>query len=188
MTRTHTPHRGLRNFHLFLSVLALVLIGLNVRFTVYLNERLNALSEKRRLASHDQLSAAYREITCWLLIPTVAMFLMYLILAIGRPRLNMSLHSACRVIYGLAIAGCVLYMPAKLLDDQRTVYTVMTENALELTSFADVYFCKGFNGISSESLFCQLSLSRDILSFLAGLLMVAELVVAHLVGDINKKV
>ncbi|KAG0028754.1 hypothetical protein BGZ81_004439 [Podila clonocystis] len=119
---------------------------------------------------------------------------MSLILAVDRPRLNnQRLHTVCRVVFSLVlVAGLVLY-PAVMIDSQvqfsklkeaRYLSRGYTDNPF---TFEKTYFCSADFMSTSEDVLrnCRVRVSRDMLSIIAAFLVVVELVVAGVLGDIG---
>ncbi|KAG0083697.1 hypothetical protein BGZ93_001650 [Podila epicladia] len=182
----------LRSLHLFLAAFGVILIVLNASLISWATPERSVFS--------DAQSDLFSRISASLLVPNVAMVLMYLTLAIGRVRFSSQVnHSLCRVLFSLAIAVGLLYFHSAYLDmkvQQQKVleYIAQFRERAPPRSLADNYFCvlgdvsdvpaavieHALNG-------CRTFVSSSVLSFFAAFMVVVELVVASRSGDIGEE-
>ncbi|KAF9315559.1 hypothetical protein BG003_002912 [Podila horticola] len=182
----------LRFFHLLLAALGVILIVLNATLV-------NWATPLRSVISNAQIDV-FSRLSASLLVPDVAMVLMYLVLALGHPRLSSQFnHSLCRIIFSLAIAVGLLYFHSAYLDalvqqHNLNVYFADEDERIALRSVADDYFCvlgdvRGIPAILVEHALnvCRVRTSSSVLSFIAAFMVVVELFVASRRGDIGEK-
>ncbi|KAF8985505.1 hypothetical protein BGZ52_010526 [Haplosporangium bisporale] len=133
-----------------------------------------------------------------LLVPDIAMVLMYLVLAAGRPRLSSQFnHSLCRVLFSLALAVGLLYYPSSFLDalvQKHKLLDIISGNKRSrYFTLEEEYFCDfGDFSVSRGSIdhvlmVCQVHVSSNVLSFFAAFMVVVELFLASRRGDIGEK-
>lgn len=127
------------------------------------------------------------------LMPCLDMFVMYLLLSVGRPRLRSRIsHSVCRVVFSLALIAGLLYWPWSNiqfgLEFEETVRQMPEPGPFSGYAFRGTYFCTALSIISSREFhsYCQTNLSIDMISLIAAVLVVVELVTAYRVGDIGR--
>ncbi|KAG0341967.1 hypothetical protein BG000_007415 [Podila horticola] len=192
---TSQPARPLQPRHLFLAALGVVLLGLNATMIGW-------VERARGAVTLEPLSGTYAS----LLVPDVAMVLLYLVLANGRPRLsNQSHHTRCRILSSLALAVGLLYYPSAYLDAQvqarslasRYVYSNDRSSRLIIfsRSLAEDYFCIGEevswgrpkSVVNAVLNVCRVHASSGVLSFLAAFMVVLELFLARRRDDIGEK-
>ncbi|KAG0357706.1 hypothetical protein BG005_003193 [Podila minutissima] len=184
-------HRGLRAFRLFLAFLGLVILGLNTQMIVRLENGYNSMTPEQR--ADAEIDPSFREDYAKLLTPCLGLVIMFFILAVGRPRLNnQRLHTVCRVLFSLALAASLAYFPAVTIDSlarftKRAEANYLSRGGTDYPfTFEKLYFCSNdFNEVGLRD--CQIKVSRDMLSFIAAFLVVVELVVAGVVGDIGTR-
>jgi hypothetical protein len=193
MSDNNKPHRGLRAYRLFLAFLGLNVLGLNIRWIVWNEKARNIVSPydtDPNPYKNYNFAADYSQ----LLVPDLGLLLMFLILAVGHPRLNnQKLHSICRVLFSLALAFGLVYYPARRIDAYVQSVKLSREFAAEhgMTgdyplTFGKEYFCSIEYGYDGDTLWlCRTLASRDMLSLIGGLLVVLELVFAGVVGEIG---
>ncbi|KAG0008848.1 hypothetical protein BGZ82_004387 [Podila clonocystis] len=191
MTATK-PHRGLRVLRLFLAFLGLVVLGLNTQAIIELEKVNSSLTPEQR--TEVEIDSSFREDYAKFLTPCLGLLIMSLILAVDRPRLNNNrLHTVCRVVFSLALAAGLLFFPAVMIDSH-VQFSKMTEARYFSSSYTDnpftfekMYFCSADFMSTDEVVLriCRVSVSRDMLSIIAAFLVVVELVVAGVVGDIG---
>ncbi|KAF9321446.1 hypothetical protein BG006_002613 [Podila minutissima] len=182
----------LRFLHLFLAALGVILIILNATLVSWATPKRSVASD----AQSDQLS----RISASLLVPNVAMVLMYLALAIGRLRFSSQLnHSLCRILFSLAIAIGLLYFHSAHLDQRVQIQKAKEFFARSMgrtlqRSLAEDYFCVlgDVGGLSEAAVkhnlnVCHVFVSSSVLSFFAAFMVVVELVVAGRRGDIGEE-
>jgi hypothetical protein len=189
MTVTQAPHRGQRFYRIFLVALGVVLLGLNVKSIAdseYLRRR-----SRVPLAGSD---SAYPKYYASILVPNVAMILMYLVLVFGRTRLsNQKLHSILRVVFALAlVAGLVRHTAETYregIEAEKYLQEFTQENDWPASdySFVKYQFCdKEVYGEGQNLTWCQVNASRNILYLISAVLVLVELVVGFRVGEIGK--
>ncbi|KAF9203719.1 hypothetical protein BGZ59_001477 [Podila verticillata] len=183
MTATNKPHPGLRVYRLFLAFVALIVLGLNIHYVV--------LTQQVRRWSADE-EYPYAEEYVALLVPDIGMLLMFLLLAVSRLRFNnQKLHSVCRVLFSLTLAFGLVYYPALMINAQVQIIRRMNEllvsrGGANAFTFENMYFCSMKNVESTDYLhMCRVIAAKDMLSFIAGFLVVLELVFAGRVGEIG---
>ncbi|KAG0341970.1 hypothetical protein BG000_007418 [Podila horticola] len=110
------------------------------------------------------------------------MFVMFMLLLVGRLRFNnQKLHSICRILFSLTLAFSLVYWPARLVQAQ-----VQMAKWIE-RPFGEMYFCSTENITYGDNTLrmCRTRVARDMFSFIAGFLVVVELVFAAVVGEIG---
>lgn len=194
MTAVSTTHRGLRVYRLFLAFLGLAILGLNIAHIVYLEKGYSSMTPEQR--AEAEIESSFREDYPKLLLPDLGLNLMFLILVVGRPRLsNQKLHSVCRIMFSLAIAFGLVYLPARLVNSlaqmtkrSQALYESMGGTEYPFT-FENRYFCstsiKRYGDADRSQ--CITIVSRDMMSFIAAFLVVIELVIAGVVGEIGTR-
>ncbi|KAG0029767.1 hypothetical protein BGZ82_007740 [Podila clonocystis] len=195
MTASNKYHLGLRIYRIFLAAVALVALGLNIQHIIWFERTRKARAAKElpeELADLDPLKTyPFVKEYIALLVPDLVMLVMFLLLIIGRPRFNnQNLHSVCRVLFSLTLAFGLVYWPALLVDSQVQVSRILGEShghSGDSHSFKDAYFCSTDNTFYADGTLhmCRARVARDMLSFIAGFLVVIELVFAGLVGEID---
>ncbi|KAF9378555.1 hypothetical protein CPC16_011227 [Podila verticillata] len=114
MTASRTPPLRLRIFRLFLAFLGLVVLGLNIQQIV------GHKTWHRGMSRKDWFAA--------LVVPDISIILMFLLLAVGRPRLiSQKMHSICRILSSLMLIIDLLYHPAAYFDIQAWTIRWMDE-------------------------------------------------------------
>lgn len=193
MTATK-PHRGFLGLRLFLAFLGLVVLGLNTQEIVQTEKHYNSMTPEQR--AELDIDSSFREDYAKLLTPCLGLILMSLILAAGRPRLNnQRLHTVFRVAFSLALAAGLVYFPADQMD-----WVVQSTKRLEARhpslagkdhpfTFETRYLCQYHFASYNEDYMrdCRIRLSRDMLSIISAFLVVVELVVAGVVGEIGTR-
>ncbi|KAF9388445.1 hypothetical protein CPB97_001025 [Podila verticillata] len=195
MTATNKPHSGLRVYRLFLAFVALVVLGLNIQDVVWTQQARRWLAEEalREGVSNISEEYPYAEEYTALLVPDIGMLLMFLLLAVNRPRFNnQKLHSVCRVLFSLTLAFGLIYYPALLVNVQvqasrRRNELFASHGSANPFTFENIYFCSTRNMTYADNdlHMCRTKATRDMLSFIAGFLVVLELVFAGRVGEIG---
>ncbi|KAF9303543.1 hypothetical protein BGZ74_003518 [Mortierella antarctica] len=178
----------LRFLHLLLAALGVILIILNATLVSWATPERSVASD----AQSDFLS----KVTASLLVPNIAMVLMYLTLAVGRLRFSSQLnHSLCRILFSLAIAVGLLYFHSAHLDQRVQIqkakeFFARSRGRTLQRSLADDYFCVlgDVSGVDEHTLnVCHVFVSSSVLSFFAAFMVVVELVVASRRGDIGEE-
>lgn len=186
---TAQAKKTLQSLHLCLAALGMLLLILNANIV---NWAVKAQGE----VVLNLLSRVYAA----LLVPDVAMVLMYVVLAAGHPRLSSQFnHSLCRVLFSLALAVGLLYYPSAFLDalvqkhklldiiagNNRSRYFSRTLEEEYFCDFGDVSGSKGL--IDHALMVCRVHVSSNVLSFFAAFMVVVELFLASRRGDIGEK-
>lgn len=196
MAATNKPHPGLRVYRLFLASLGLVILGLNIQYIVWSEEARGHFADQESehaLSFRPFGDFPYAKQATALLVPNISMFLMFLLLAIGRPRLNsLRLHSVCRILFSLTLVIGLIYWPALQIELLARSLKSMNQT-FEKSGFrspgtlATIWLCStGGTNLSGHALRrCQTVAARDILSFIGAFLVVLELVFAGVVGEIG---
>ncbi|KAF9326519.1 hypothetical protein BG006_010067 [Podila minutissima] len=193
MAAINKPHRGLRYYRVFLVMLGFVLLGLNSR-TMY------GLIESRRYLNPLYLvpESVFHDISAILFVPNVTMILMYLALAIGRPRIsNQTYHSALRVLFALALVVGLIYAPATriysgfAIEKDLRYFGEIRDTPGKAYSFTKSYFCSRSSGYYTDDnekfVGCQVDLARDMLYLISAVLVLAELEFGYRVGELGKQ-
>ncbi|KAF9386785.1 hypothetical protein CPC16_007378 [Podila verticillata] len=190
MTAIQNPHRNLRFYHLFLALVGVVLLGLH---SWVMSE--NAKERKRKQettgepvpVNHSGLAAG--------LMPCLDMFVMYLLLTVGHPRLRSRIsNSVCRVVFSLALIAGLLYWPSSSiqfgLEFEEMVRQMPEPGPFSGYTFRGTYFCTDPSIVSNIEFYsyCQTNLSIDMISLISAVLVVVELVAAYRVRDIGRDV
>ncbi|KAG0090217.1 hypothetical protein BGZ93_004398, partial [Podila epicladia] len=191
MTSANKLHRGLRYYRVFLVVLGFVLLGLNSRTLYEFGEVRRDTSRPIPVPEHF-----LREMSIMLLVPNVTMILMYLTLAIGRPRIsNQTHHSAIRVLFALALVVGLIYLPAFRIDVSRTTEKELRnlgekydDPHLKGYTFAKSYFCSRSSTDDNDYLVgCQVNVARDMLYLISAVLVLVELGFGYHAGELGKQ-
>lgn len=119
---------------------------------------------------------------------------MHLLLAVGHPRLHSRIsHSVCRVAFSLALIAGLLYWPSVSirfgLQFEETVRQMPEPGPFSGYTFHGTYFCTTPGIVSDREChsYCQTNLSIDMISLIAAVLVVIELVAAYRVGEKDAK-
>ncbi|KAG0029768.1 hypothetical protein BGZ82_007741, partial [Podila clonocystis] len=191
MTATQAPHRGLRYYRVFLIVLGFVLLGLNTWIIL----EFNAL---RRDSSNLTPEHLWTELYLMLLIPNATMIVMYLALAIGRPRIaDQTHHSVLRVLFALALAASLIYVPADTINEgvksekiKREFGELANVPSLKNYTFASNYFCtrgdEHYSKFDGSLVRCQVNVAGEMLHLISAALVLVELGFGFRVGEIGK--
>ncbi|KAG0028755.1 hypothetical protein BGZ81_004440 [Podila clonocystis] len=191
MTATQAPHRGLRYYRVFLVVLGFVLLGLNT-WTIL---KFNAA---RRDSSDSIPEHLLTEMYLTLLIPNATMIVMYLALAIGRPRLaDQTRHSVLRVLFALALAASLIYSTADTINERikrekylRELGELNNIPSLKDYTFTSDYFCTRSDEFYSKRdgllVYCQANVTVDMLYLISAALVLVELGFGLRVGELGK--
>ncbi|KAF9388442.1 hypothetical protein CPB97_001022 [Podila verticillata] len=186
---TAQPKNTLQSLHVCLAALGMLLLILNATMVNWAVE-----------AHGEVVLNLFSRLYAALLVPDVAMVLMYLVLAVSRPRLSSQFnHSLCRVLFSLALAIGLLYHPSSFLDalvqkhkildiiigNNRSRYFSRTLEEEYFCDFGDVSVYRG--SIEYDLMVCRVHVSSNVLSFFAAFMVVVELFLASRRGDIGEK-
>ncbi|KAG0083696.1 hypothetical protein BGZ93_001649 [Podila epicladia] len=204
MTTTMTtlvPHRHLRLFRFFricLVALGIKLFSLNA-LNIFRHERRRQLPNTPRY-SIPQDATHYHALYASLLAPNLVMILMYGILATGRRVSNHTLHLALRTFFSLLLMVGLVYNPLTVIKSTINLVTELKKtNESRLRDGIEPLY----EGTATERLFCtdtdtfyenkwnvgwcQIHAARNMLSLIAALLVLVELVAAYRVGEFERK-
>lgn len=194
MGTPNKPHSGLRAYRLFLAFFALVLLGLTIQCVVWVEQsRKEFVAMKPGWMKFNPFHSQVADAFAWL-VPDLAMLFMFLLLAVGRPRLsNQNLHTLCRVVFSLTLTFGLVYWPAWHLHSQiqfdKEIGPIMASQGPHSLRFKamDIYVCstKDTEWEDGSLNICRTVLTREMFSFIAGFLVVGELVFAGIVGEIG---
>ncbi|KAF9386784.1 hypothetical protein CPC16_007377 [Podila verticillata] len=187
MTFTQPPHRGLRRYHLFLVAVGAVLLGMQswqVSFSEQVRQQMQDRTGVKIQVMYGIIASA--------LLPSLGMVLMYLLLALGRLRLqSQKSHTICRVFFGLILIAGLLYRPSSNINN---VHELVMRGSQRLDAyytgytFSELYYCTDWRIVLDEKNLstCRKNLSIDMISFVAAGLVALELLRARKVGDIGR--
>ncbi|KAF9378557.1 hypothetical protein CPC16_011229 [Podila verticillata] len=196
MVASDKSHSGLRVYRLLLAFVALIVLGLNIHYVVSVQQTRRWRAEEVLQGRAPPISGfeeyPYTKEYVALLVPDISMLLMFLLLVVSRLRFNnQKLHSICRVLFSLTLAFGLVYYPALMINAQVQIIRRMNEllvsrGGANAFTFENMYFCSMKNVESTDYLhMCRVIAAKDMLSFIAGFLVILELVFAGRVGEIG---
>ncbi|KAF9430268.1 hypothetical protein BGZ94_007638 [Podila epigama] len=176
----HSSTRGHKLFQCFLAVVGLSLMALD-------SVSLDIVSNFT--GGSGQGSGLPFDVYARYLIPEIACFLMFTLLAFGRPRFsNPTAHFACRFFFSSLVAGSLLYPSAHNLSMYMELpdmpLDMLPEGTGEPITGSSMYLCTA--AMPGDMNQCRVNLARDMITFLSVPLILLELFLARRAGEFVK--